>query len=204
MVLLARRDWRETRDSRESHTGQSTQNQCLVRRGILTQLSPVPLVTPVAFHIDRFFRFRRKSIQNGFKLQASRFERLVVRFARDPERISVEKHASRKRKRDHVAIPAREEFFFEQAKARGTIGRPVAFAKWMTPSFTTWRGPLGPSGVTTTSRPDRPNLMSARSAPAPPRVLDPRTASCPNRAIIRAMISPSPCLLINTWEPAPR
>lgn len=73
------------------------------------------------------------------------------------------------------------------------IGSPVAFANCTTPSLATCRGPFGPSGVTTTSLPERPSLMSVRKAAAPPLVLDPRTASCPKRAMIRAMISPSPC-----------
>src|SRR6478752_3369898 len=147
------------------------------------------------------FRLIRQSIEDNLQLQASHLERGFIGFARDPERIPVEEESSGKWVRDHVAIPARKEFFFEQAKARGMMGRPVAFARWITPSFATWRGPLGPSGVTTTSRPDRPSLIRARSAPAPPRVLDPRTASWPNRAMIRAMISPSPCRLISTWAP---
>jgi hypothetical protein len=58
----------------------------------------------------------------------------------------------------------------------GTMGSPVALANCTTPSLATWRGPLGPSGVTPRSQPDRPNLINARKAVAPPLVLDPRTA----------------------------
>jgi hypothetical protein len=75
------------------------------------------------------FRLIRQPIEDRFKLQASRLERGFIGFARDPDRISIKKEASGKRIWDQVAIPARKEFFFEQAKASGTMGRPVAFAR---------------------------------------------------------------------------
>jgi hypothetical protein len=74
------------------------------------------------------FRLIGQAIEDRLKLKAGRFERRVVCFTQDPERVSIEEQATGKGIRDHVAIPAREEFFFEQAKANGTIGRPVAFA----------------------------------------------------------------------------
>ena len=77
----------------------------------------------------------RQSIQDSLQLQADRFEGRVVRVTRDPNGRAIEKQASREGIRDHETIPAREEFFFEQANAKGIIGRPVAFANCTTPSF---------------------------------------------------------------------
>ncbi|MEY4705732.1 MAG: hypothetical protein RL042_1937 [Nitrospirota bacterium] len=145
-----------------------------------------------------------QSIQDRLKLQACRFQRLLIGIARNPDGGAPEIEAAGPWIRDHEPIPAREEFFFEQQKANGTIGRPVAFANCTTPSFATWRGPLGPSGVTTRSAPDRPRRINSRSASAPPLVLDPRTARWPNREMMRAMISPSWCWLINTLTSIPR
>ncbi len=82
-------------------------------------------------------------------------------------------------------IPTGKEFFFVQLKVSGTIGRPVAFASWITPIWTTCPGPFGPSGVTTRSTPDRPNRMSWRSATVPPLVVEPLTECKPNRFAIR-------------------
>lgn len=58
----------------------------------------------------------------------------------------------------------------------GTIGKPVALANCTTPTLATWRGPFGPSGVTTRFPPARPMRISSRKASAPPLVLEPRTA----------------------------
>ena len=77
---------------------------------------------------DLLLRLIGQPIEDRLKLKAGRFERRVVCFTQNPERVSIEEQATGKGIRDHVAIPAREEFFFEQAKANGTIGRPVAFA----------------------------------------------------------------------------
>ena len=77
----------------------------------------------------------RQAIQDSLQLQTDRFERRVVRLTRDPNGSAVEKQASREGIRDHETIPAREEFFFEQANAKGIIGSPVAFANCTTPSF---------------------------------------------------------------------
>jgi hypothetical protein len=91
-------------------------------------LSLVPLVSRFARDIHHRISFVCKPIEDCLELQACRFERRVVRFTRNPERISIEEQAPGKGIGDHVPIPAREEFFFEQAKARGTIGRPVTLA----------------------------------------------------------------------------
>ncbi|HJT22219.1 MAG TPA: hypothetical protein VJ746_17235 [Nitrospira sp.] len=71
------------------------------------------------------------------------------------------------------------------------IGSPDARASWMTPNFTIWAGPFGPSGVTTRSTPDRLKRINSRSASTPPLVLDPLTVRKPNRSTMRAIISPS-------------
>ena len=91
-------------------------------------ISLVPLVSRFAHDIHHRISLVCQTIEDRLKLQAGRFERRVVRFTRNPERAPIEEQATGKWIRDHVAIPAREEFFFEQAKANGTIGRPVAFA----------------------------------------------------------------------------
>jgi hypothetical protein len=78
--------------------------------------------------LDVLLRLIRQAIENRLKFQAGRFELPVIRLTRDPERISVEEQAPGERIRDHVPVPTRKEFFFEQAKAKGTIGRPVALA----------------------------------------------------------------------------
>ena len=83
--------------------------------------------SPLTLHL--LFRLFRQPIEDRLKRQASRLERGIIGFARDPHRIPIEKKASGKRVRDHVAIPARKQFFFEQAKAMGTMGRPVALAR---------------------------------------------------------------------------
>ena len=132
----------------------------------------LPLVAPGY----SLFRLIRQSIQERFQLEPCRFQRLVISIAWDPDRGAPEIETTRPGEWDHEPIPAREEFFFEQQKTSGTIGRPVAFANCTTPSLATCRGPLGPSGVTTRSAPARPNRINARSASAPPLVLDPRTA----------------------------
>ena len=136
-------------------------------------------------------RLIRQSIQDRFKLQACLLQCLFIGVSRDPDGGTPQIEASGPWVRDHESIPAREEFFFEQLNASGTIGSPVAFANWITPSFATCRGPLGPSGVTTRSAPERPRRINSRRANAPPLVLDPRTAQCPNREMMRAIISPS-------------
>lgn len=86
----------------------------------------------------------------------------------------------------------------------GMIGRPVALANWTTPTLATWRGPFGPSGVTTRLPPARPMRINSRKASAPPLVLEPRTACRPNRAAMRRINSPSRCRLIKTWASNPR
>ena len=114
-------------------------------------------------------------IENRLELQANGFKRRVVGSTRNLEWVPKEKNTFGEWIGDHIAIPAREEFFFEQANTIGTMGSPVALANCTTPSLATWRGPFGPSGVTPRSQPDRPNLINVRKAVAPPLVLDPRT-----------------------------
>ena len=147
-------------------------------------------LSPVSFSYGPL-RLFRQAIQDCFKLHACRLQCLLIGIPRNPDGCAPQIEPSGPWIGDHEPIPAREEFFFEQPKASGTIGSPVAFANWTTPSFATWRGPLGPSGVTTRSAPDRPRRINSRKASAPPLVLDPRTARCPNREMIRAIISPS-------------
>ena len=65
-------------------------------------------------------------------------------------------------------IPTAKDFFFEQLNVSGTIGRPVAFANWTAPTWATWHGPFGPSGVTTKSTPALPSRMRCRRAGTPP------------------------------------
>jgi hypothetical protein len=110
------RDRRETRDGREL-------------RVLHVRLSLVPLVSRLAHDIHRRIGFVRKPIEDRLKLQASRLQRGVIGFTRDPDRTAVEEQAPGKWIWDHVAIPTREEFFFEQAKASGMMGRPVALAR---------------------------------------------------------------------------
>lgn len=106
-------------------------------RVLHVHLSLGPLVPRFALDIHHRISLVRKPVEDRLKLQACRFERRVIRFARNPDRVSVQEQPSGKWIRDHVAIPTRKEFFFEQAKANGTIGKPVALANWMTPSFAT-------------------------------------------------------------------
>jgi hypothetical protein len=73
-------------------------------------------------------RLIRQSIQDRLKLQACLLQHLFIGISRDPDRGAPQVEASGPRVWDHESIPAREEFFFEQLNASGTIGSPVAFA----------------------------------------------------------------------------
>ena len=73
-------------------------------------------------------RLIRQSIQDLLKLQACLLQRLFIRLSRDPDGGAPQIEASGPWVRDHESVPAREEFFFEQLNASGTIGSPVAFA----------------------------------------------------------------------------
>src|SRR5437868_5420451 len=106
-------------------------------------------------------RLIRQSIQDRLKLQACLLQCLFIGVSRDPDGGAPQIEASGPWVRDHESIPAREEFFFEQLNASGTMGSPVAFASWITPSFATWRGRLGSSGAPTRSAPGRPRAISA-------------------------------------------
>ena len=106
-------------------------------RVLHVHLSLVPLVPRFARDIHHRISLICKPVEDRLKFQACRFERRVIRFARNPNRVSVQEQPSAERIWDHVAIPARKEFFFEQANANGTIGKPVALANWITPSFAT-------------------------------------------------------------------
>ena len=140
------------------------------------KLSEPPTLHVSLFTLHGCFRLIGQLIEHRLELQADGLKHPIIGFAGDPERGAKEEEAPGEWIRDHVAIPARKKFFFEQANTMGTMGSPVALANCTTPSLATWRGPLGPSGVTPRSQPDRPNLINARKAVAPPLVLDPRTA----------------------------
>jgi hypothetical protein len=74
------------------------------------------------------FRLIRQPIQDRFKLQAYCLHRLFISISWNPDRGAPQIETSGPWIRDHEPIPAREQFFFEQLKANGTIGSPVAFA----------------------------------------------------------------------------
>jgi hypothetical protein len=59
------------------------------------------------------------------------------------------------------------------------MGKPVACAATIMPSFATRGGPFGPSGVNTMLEPLRAARMRPRSAAVPPRVEEPRELSAP-------------------------
>ena len=103
------------------------------------------------FTLHIFFCLIRQLIEGCLKLHPKRFKHASISLARDPERSSIEEEASGEWVRDHEAVPARKEFFFEHAKIIGTMGSPLALANWITPSLATCRGPFGPSGVTAIS-----------------------------------------------------
>ena len=87
-----------------------------------------PTLNTSRFTFNGLFRLIRQSIQDRLKLQACSFQRLFIRISRDPDGGAPQIEASRPWVWDHEPIPAREEFFFEELKASGTIGSPVAFA----------------------------------------------------------------------------
>src|SRR6185295_5768255 len=151
-----------------------------------------------------FIRFRREAIEHQFEFPPLALQRLRRSVGGHPDRLTPEEQPSAGRKGKHEAVPGSKDFFFEQPNARGTMGSPVALARWMTPICTICLGPLGPSGVTTKSFPANPNLIIRLSAAVPPLVEDPRTASRPNRATMRRISSPSRCWLIKTWASFPR
>ena len=147
---------------------------------------------------------RRHPVQDRLKLEPLGLQVLLRRLTRHPDWLPLDEQSFSQRIGDHEAVPARKDFFFEQPNVSGTIGRPVALANWITPSWATCRGPFGPSGVTTKSLPDRPNSIKRRSAATPPLVVDPRTERNPNRDTIRWINSPSRCSLIRICASAPR
>lgn len=73
----------------------------------------------------------------------------------------------------------------------GTIGSPLNFAAYTTPSFAMRGGPFGPSGVKTMFFPSRASRSNSRRAAPPPRVDEPRAASTRYQSNTRAMYSPS-------------
>ena len=105
----------------------------------------------------RFIGFRRDPVQRCFKLEPFCLQVLLRRITGHPDRLPPDEQSPTQRKWEHEAVPARKDFFFEQLNVSDTIGRPVALANWITPIWTTCRGPFGPSGVTTKSAPDRPS-----------------------------------------------
>jgi hypothetical protein len=80
----------------------------------------------------------------------------------------------------------------------GHIGRPVAFAAWITPGWTTYLGPLGPSGVNAMLKPSRASFINSFNAEMPPRVVEPREEAMPKYFTSLAISSPSLCLLTIT------
>ena len=151
------------------------------------------ITDPTDSTLSRFIRFRRDPVQGLLKLEPLGFQIRLHRVRRDPDRLPPQEQPSAKRIRDHEAVPARKDFFFEQLNVSGTIGRPVAFASWITPIWATCRGPFGPSGVTTKSTPERPSSISCRRAVTPPRVVDPLTERNPKWLMVRWINSPSRC-----------
>lgn len=76
----------------------------------------------------RFIGFRRDPVQRCFKLQPLCLQVLLRRITGYPDRIPPDEQSPTQRKWDHEAVPAREDFFFEQLKASGTMGSPVVLA----------------------------------------------------------------------------
>src|SRR6267143_2000216 len=94
-----------------------------------TSLDPLPLTpNPSRFTLYGLFRLICQPIQDSPKLQACRLHRPCISISRNPDGGAPQIETSGPRVRDHEPIPAREEFFFEQLKASGTIGSPVALA----------------------------------------------------------------------------
>ena len=80
------------------------------------------------FTLYGLFRLIRQPIQNRLKLLAGRLQCVCIGISRNPDGRAPQIETSGPWIRDQKPIPAREEFFFEQLKANGTIGSPVAFA----------------------------------------------------------------------------
>ena len=70
----------------------------------------------------------RDPVQRRLQLAPLGFQFLRRRVTRHPDGVAPAIEAPAERVRDQEMIPAREEFFFEQLKANGTIGCPVALA----------------------------------------------------------------------------
>ena len=75
----------------------------------------------------------RQLVQRALQGRAPRLTLRVVRVARDPDRFAPEKDAACERVRNEEPVPRRQDFFFDDPKVTGKIGRPVALARWMTP-----------------------------------------------------------------------
>ena len=75
-----------------------------------------------------FVCFGRDPVQLRLQLAPLGFQFFRRRITRNPDRIAPAIETPAERVWDQEAIPAREEFFFEQLKANGTIGSPVARA----------------------------------------------------------------------------
>jgi hypothetical protein len=78
--------------------------------------------------MDGFVGFRRQTIQHRFQLAALRVHLRGLGVTRHPDRVAPQKDTAPEGKGKEKAIPTFEEFFFEQLKVTGRIGRPVAFA----------------------------------------------------------------------------
>lgn len=81
----------------------------------------------------------------------------------------------------------------------GTMDFPVNLASSTMPSFTLYRGPLGPSGVIATSQPSRKLFIISRIDETVPLRKEPRMEPSRKNAITLAISSPSRCLLMSTF-----
>src|ERR1051325_10438760 len=165
-------------------------------RGIgirILQSSPIPsaIVPDRASHEHRFIGLRRHPVQDRLQITPCVLDVVGRGVRREPQWPPPDEQPAAERIREEKAVPTAEDFFFEHANVSGTIGRPVALAKWTTPGWAIWRGPFGPSGVTAISPPLRPPAMSRRRAAVPPRVVEPLTEWNPNRDTTRWISSPS-------------
>ena len=89
-------------------------------------MPPTLHVSLLTRHI--FFGPIRQLIEGCLKFRPKGFKHGSISFAWDPEWGPKEEEAPGERIWDHVAIPARKEFFFEQANTMGTMGSPLALA----------------------------------------------------------------------------
>ena len=87
--------------------------------------------------MNLFIRCGRDPVENRLQFNSFRFHLFIGGIGRHPHRRPAQVEALPERERQFEAIPTAEDFFFEQAKVTGTIGRPVALARRTTPAFAT-------------------------------------------------------------------